>query len=131
MRSDDKLADLFPRPSDATRDHRRDDLLQRARLVRANGWTPYQAVWSTGEVVVGVAALLNDVDSLSAMDETLHKRCHRRCIVRITPSYVRVSTVAARTPITIHAEGRGELPGGAVWCHHTIPNPTTVAVPLM
>ena len=78
--SPNQLADLFPRPSDATRNHRRDDLLQRAQLVRANGRTPYQAVWSTGEVVVGVAALLNDVDTLSAMDETLHKRCHRRCI---------------------------------------------------
>ena len=51
--------------------------------------------------------------------------------VRITPSHVRVSRAAARTPITIHAEGPGERPGGAVRCHHTIPNPTTVAMPLM
>jgi hypothetical protein len=31
---------------------------------------PYQAVWSSGEVV-GVAALLNDVEQLAAIDETL------------------------------------------------------------
>jgi hypothetical protein len=68
--SSNPLAELFPRPSDATREYRRDDLLQRARLVQTNGWAPYQAVWSTGEVV-GVAALLNDIDTLSAIQETL------------------------------------------------------------
>jgi hypothetical protein len=74
--SPNSLADLFPHPSDATRNRRRDDLLQRGQLVRANGWAPYQAVWSTGEVV-GVAALLNDLDTLSAMDETLHSAWSR------------------------------------------------------
>ena len=41
--SPNQLADLFPCPREATRNHRRDGLLQRAQLVRANGRTPYQA----------------------------------------------------------------------------------------
>lgn len=48
---------MFSRPTDAERDRRRADLLQRAELVRTRGWDDYRAVWSTGEIV-GVAALL-------------------------------------------------------------------------
>jgi hypothetical protein len=49
--------------------------------------------------------------------------------VRITLSQITVSVAQARTPITIHADGPAERPDGAVWCHHTIPNPVTVAIP--
>jgi hypothetical protein len=70
MPTENPLAQLFPRPSDAERERRRQDVVQRATLVRDNGWEPYQAVWSSGEVV-GVAAMLNDVEQLAAIDETL------------------------------------------------------------
>lgn len=56
--------------------------------------------------------------------------CERSDGVRITPSHVTASAVTATTPITIHAQGRGTVPGGAVRCHHTIAHPTTVAMPL-
>ena len=61
---------MLSRPTEADRDRRRSDLLDRARLVRARGWNDYRAVWSTGEVV-GVAALLGDHDMLGELDETL------------------------------------------------------------
>ena len=50
--------------------------------------------------------------------------------VRITLSHARFRMAAVRTPITIHAEGPEELPGGAVRCHHTIPSPATAAIAL-
>src|ERR1700720_794660 len=61
---------VFSRPTDADRDRRRGDLVNRARLVRAHGWDDYRAVWSTGEVV-GVAVLLGDHDLLDEFDESL------------------------------------------------------------
>ena len=61
---------MFSRPTDADRDRRRGDLVNRARLVRAHGWDDYRAVWSTGEVV-GVAVLLGDHDLLDEFDESL------------------------------------------------------------
>jgi hypothetical protein len=61
---------MFSSPTDAERERRRDDLLHRAELVRARGWSDYKAVWSTGEVV-GVAALLGDDEILGELDETL------------------------------------------------------------
>ena len=61
---------MFSRPTDAERDRRRADLLQRAELVRTRGWDDYRAVWSTGEIV-GVAALLGDHEILHDFDETL------------------------------------------------------------
>jgi hypothetical protein len=70
------LADLFPRPSDDSSEHRRADLAHRAQLVRENGWAPYEALWCTGEVV-GVAALLNDVEQLRRMGETLQTAWER------------------------------------------------------
>ena len=42
-----------------------------------------------------------------------------------------VASVAhARTPTNIHAAGPAERPDGAVWCHHTVPIPNTVAIPV-
>ena len=61
---------VFSRPTDAERERRRVDLINRARLVRAHGWDDYRAVWSTGEVV-GVAALLGDLDILAEFEESL------------------------------------------------------------
>jgi hypothetical protein len=61
---------VFGRPTDADRERRRVDLINRARLVRAHRWDDYWAVWSTGEVV-GVAALLGDHDVLAEFDESL------------------------------------------------------------
>jgi len=56
--------------------------------------------------------------------------CERSAGVRITPSHVTASAVTATTPITIHPQGRGTVPDGAVRCHHTIAQPATVARPL-
>lgn len=54
------LAELLTRqPSDAERQHRANDLIGRARLVRAHGWDAYRYTWSTGEVA-GVAMILDD-----------------------------------------------------------------------
>jgi hypothetical protein len=47
-------ARMFSRPTNADRDRRCADLLQRAELVRTYGWEDYRAVWSAGEVA-GVA----------------------------------------------------------------------------
>lgn len=52
---------FFSPPTDEDRASRCADLLNRAALVRANGWDRYRAVWSTGEVV-GVAALVGAHD---------------------------------------------------------------------
>jgi hypothetical protein len=61
---------VFSRPTDADQDRHRADLINRARLVRAQGWDEYRAVWSSGQVV-GVAAVLGDHDMLGEFDETL------------------------------------------------------------
>ena len=61
---------MFSRPTNADRDRRCADLLQRAELVRTYGWEDYRAVWSAGEVA-NVAALLGDHDVLGELDETL------------------------------------------------------------
>jgi len=45
---------MFSRPTNADRDRRCAELLQRAELVRTYGWEDYRAVWSAGEVA-GVA----------------------------------------------------------------------------
>lgn len=63
------LAELLTRqPSDAERQHRANDLIGRARLVRAHGWDAYRYAWSTGEVA-GVALVLDDADVLSGVAE--------------------------------------------------------------
>jgi hypothetical protein len=59
---------MFSRPTNADRDRRRADLLQRAELVRTYGWEDCRAVWSAGEIA-GVAALLGDHDVLGELDE--------------------------------------------------------------
>ena len=41
---------MFSRSTNADRDRRCADLLQRAELVRTYGWEDYRAVWSAGEV---------------------------------------------------------------------------------
>lgn len=46
-------------PSDEHRDRIADDLRERAELVRRDGWEPYVATWSSGEVA-GVRAVLNE-----------------------------------------------------------------------
>jgi hypothetical protein len=51
-------------------DRRRNDLVERATLVRAHGWGDYRRVWSTGEIVA-VAALLGDHAVLDELGETL------------------------------------------------------------
>ena len=48
---------MFSRQTDADRERRRVDLINRAHLVRAHGWDDYRAIWSTGKVV-GVAVCL-------------------------------------------------------------------------
>jgi hypothetical protein len=45
---------MFSRSTNADRDRRCAELLQRAELVRTYGWEDYRAVWSAGEVA-GVA----------------------------------------------------------------------------
>jgi hypothetical protein len=64
------MCELFPRPADAERRCRRDDLAGRALLVCAIGWERFLLVWSTGEVG-GVAALLGHDNVLQEIDETL------------------------------------------------------------
>ena len=68
--------DPFAPPTDQDRERRRADLLNRAAMVRANGWDRYRAVWSTGEVV-GVAALLGAHDELATQQETLQSAWSR------------------------------------------------------
>ncbi len=50
--------------------------------------------------------------------------------VTITMSQTAVSVAQERTPTNIHAAGPAERPSGAVWCHHTVPSPNTVAIPV-
>ena len=46
-----------------------DDLMQRANLVRRNGWDQYRHVWSCGEVI-GTALILGDDAELQRCGET-------------------------------------------------------------
>lgn len=55
-------------PTDDDRDRRAADLRQRAALVRANGWAPYESTWSSGEVL-GVRVVLNEPGALAAAVE--------------------------------------------------------------
>ncbi|MFD6391953.1 hypothetical protein ACWF9G_31490 [Nocardia sp. NPDC055029] len=56
------------RPSDADRDALREDLLAKARAVRADGWDDHRAQWPAGQVAV-VAYLLGDTEVLTELDE--------------------------------------------------------------
>lgn len=67
--SDDELAAFFAPPTDADRDHRRTELLGRARAVRREGWGPYRNVWSSGEVLA-VALILGDDALLTEVGHT-------------------------------------------------------------
>ncbi|MFE1595586.1 hypothetical protein [Nocardia sp. NPDC058705] len=55
-------------PTDADRDALREDLLTRARAVRADGWADYRTEWSAGQVAV-VAYVLGDAEVLAEFDE--------------------------------------------------------------
>lgn len=55
-------------PTNADRDRRAADLRSRAALVRANGWAPYENMWSSGEVA-GVRAVLGEPGALDAAVE--------------------------------------------------------------
>lgn len=57
------------RPSDADRDALREDLLTRARAVRADSWAPNRTEWSPGQLAV-VAYLLGDAEMLAELEET-------------------------------------------------------------
>lgn len=64
-----RLEDLLPVPTDADRNRRRDDLISRARTVRAHGWDDYLYTWSKGEVC-GAALVLDDQAVLDEFGET-------------------------------------------------------------
>lgn len=72
----DPLGHFLAGPTDEDRVRLRADLFSRAALVRANGWKPYRALWSTGEVI-GVAALLGEHGELAALDETVQSAWER------------------------------------------------------
>lgn len=57
-----------PMPSSEDRDRRAADLRERAALVRANGWEPYENTWSSGEVL-GVRAVLGEPEAVDAAVE--------------------------------------------------------------
>ncbi|MEV0684513.1 hypothetical protein AB0I35_11690 [Nocardia sp. NPDC050378] len=57
------------KPTDADRDALRDDLLAKARAVRADGWSPHREQWSEGQVAI-VAYLLGDTDVLTELGES-------------------------------------------------------------
>ncbi|WP_048896551.1 MULTISPECIES: hypothetical protein [Mycolicibacterium] len=57
-----------PMPTSEQRDRRAADLRERAALVRAYGWEPYENVWSSGEVA-GVRAVLGEPGALDAAVE--------------------------------------------------------------
>lgn len=57
-----------PMPSSEDRDRRAADLRERAALVRANGWEPYENTWSSGEVA-GVRAVLGESGALDTAVE--------------------------------------------------------------
>lgn len=57
-----------PMPSSEDRDRRAADLRERAALVRANGWEPYENTWSSGEVL-GVRAVLGEPGAVDAAVE--------------------------------------------------------------
>jgi hypothetical protein len=61
---------MFSRSTNADRDRRCADLLQRAELVRTHGWEDYRAVW-VGRRGRRRSALLGDHDVLGELDETL------------------------------------------------------------
>ena len=67
--SDDRVEAFIPGLSEEAREHRRRDLLERARLVQRDGWDEYRYVWSSGEVA-GVAYLLADEQVLNDTQET-------------------------------------------------------------
>ncbi|MFE3541734.1 hypothetical protein ACFXK0_02045 [Nocardia sp. NPDC059177] len=56
------------RPTDADRAALRDDLLTKARAVRADGWAPHRTTWPTGQTAV-VAYLLGDTEILTDLEE--------------------------------------------------------------
>ncbi|WP_446226061.1 hypothetical protein ACTWPB_13970 [Nocardia sp. IBHARD005] len=55
-------------PTDADRAALREDLLAKARAVRADGWANYRAEWPAGQVAV-VAYVLDDADVLADLEE--------------------------------------------------------------
>ena len=55
-------------PTDADRDALRDDLLARARAVRADGWAKHRTEWPAGQVAV-VAYVLGDAEVLAELEE--------------------------------------------------------------
>ncbi|MEV0436197.1 hypothetical protein [Nocardia sp. NPDC050413] len=57
------------KPTDADRDALRDDLVAKARAVRADGWSPHRTVWTAGQVSA-VAYLLGDADVLAEFEES-------------------------------------------------------------
>lgn len=57
------------KPTDADRDALREDLLTRARAVRADGWDTHRPEWTAGQVAA-VAYLLGDLDVLTELEES-------------------------------------------------------------
>ncbi|MFC6011224.1 hypothetical protein [Nocardia lasii] len=56
-------------PTDTDRAALREDLLTRARAVRADGWADHRTEWSPGQIAV-VAYVLGDTAVLTELDET-------------------------------------------------------------
>lgn len=55
-------------PSDAEREALRAGLVERALAVKQDGWEPYRAVWTSGELAA-VAYLLRDAAVLEELEE--------------------------------------------------------------
>ncbi|MBU9763266.1 hypothetical protein FR943_05340 [Mycobacterium sp. TNTM28] len=53
-----------------------DDLMQRANLVRRDGWDQYRRIWSCGEVI-GTALILGDDAEIQRCGETTNSALER------------------------------------------------------
>ncbi|MBU8832372.1 hypothetical protein [Mycolicibacterium goodii] len=63
------MSSIFEPPAQDQVTRHADDLMQRAKLVRRDGWDQYRHVWSCGEVI-GTALILDDDAELQRCGET-------------------------------------------------------------
>lgn len=63
------MSSIFEPPDQVQLTRHADDLMQRATLVRRDGWEQYRHVWSCGEII-GTALVLSDDAELQLCDQT-------------------------------------------------------------
>ncbi|KRQ24610.1 MULTISPECIES: hypothetical protein [Mycobacteroides] len=63
------MSSIFDPPDQGQVTRHADDLMQRANLVRRDGWDQYRHLWSCGEVI-GTALVLSDDAALQRCGET-------------------------------------------------------------